>query len=98
MAWEYEVTELSEGVVATVYDEKGRMVADHLSEEHARLTAAAPEMSDALKEAERFMAYFAGETDLTFEGPGTPKSCLAIIRAAISKATDTKGGTDVAQG
>jgi hypothetical protein len=35
-AWEYEVTELSEGFAATVYDDNGRMVADHLSEEHAR--------------------------------------------------------------
>lgn len=36
----------------------------------------------ALVEAERFMAYFAGETD-TFVGPGTPKTCLAEIRAAL---------------
>lgn len=37
----------------------------------------------ALKEAERFMAYFAGETDGMFIGPGTPKSCLSVIRAAL---------------
>jgi hypothetical protein len=48
-AWEYEVTELSEGFAATVYDDNGRMVADHLSEEHARLIAAAPELLEAAK-------------------------------------------------
>jgi hypothetical protein len=36
----------------------------------------------ALREAERFMAYFAdGAT--SFVGPGTPTSCLAKIRAAL---------------
>jgi hypothetical protein len=36
----------------------------------------------ALREAERFMAYFAdGAT--SFVGPGTPTSCLATIRAAL---------------
>ena len=40
----------------------------------------------ALQEAERFMAYFAGETDGVFFGPGTPKSCLGIIRAALTPA------------
>lgn len=42
------------------------------------------EMVPALKEAERFMAYFAGETGGTFVGPGTPQGCLEQIRAAIS--------------
>lgn len=37
---------------------------------------------EALKEAERFMTYFA-EGHLSFEGPGTPLSCLAQIRAAL---------------
>jgi hypothetical protein len=40
----------------------------------------------ALHEAERFLAYFAGETDGVFVGPGTPKSALAQIRAALSPA------------
>lgn len=39
---------------------------------------------EALKEAERFMEYFAGETDNTFVGGGTPKTCLAQIREALS--------------
>ncbi|WP_441235615.1 hypothetical protein [Bradyrhizobium sp. 930_D9_N1_4] len=38
----------------------------------------------ALKEAERFMAYFAGETGGTFVGPGTPQSCLEQIRASLA--------------
>lgn len=37
----------------------------------------------ALKESERFLAYLAGETGRAFEGPGTPASCLAQIRAAL---------------
>ena len=40
----------------------------------------------ALKEAERFMAYFAHETDGVFVGPGTPTTCLAQIRASLSQA------------
>lgn len=39
---------------------------------------------DALKEAERFMAYFSGETDGVFAGPGTPTKCLEKIRAALA--------------
>ena len=41
-------------------------------------------MIDALREAERFMAYFAGETGGSFVGPGTPKSCLEQIREALA--------------
>jgi hypothetical protein len=41
-------------------------------------------LARALKEAERFMAYFAGEADGVFVGPGTPKSCLEVIRRARS--------------
>ena len=37
----------------------------------------------ALREAERFIDYFA-EDRTSFVGPGTPKSCLAQIRAALS--------------
>lgn len=37
----------------------------------------------ALREAERFMAYFAGETEGHFEGSGTPETCLAQIRSAL---------------
>lgn len=40
---------------------------------------------DALSEAERFMAYFANETDGHFSGPGTPTTCLAEIRAALQR-------------
>jgi hypothetical protein len=38
----------------------------------------------ALREAERFMAFFAGETDNHFTGPGTPQTCLATIREALA--------------
>ena len=37
----------------------------------------------ALREAERFMSYFAGETN-TFVGPGTPATCLSLIREALN--------------
>ena len=40
----------------------------------------------ALTESERFMAYFAGETGNAFTGAGTPKTCLAQIRAALATA------------
>jgi hypothetical protein len=39
----------------------------------------------ALNEAERFMAYFANETDGHFVGDGTPTTCLAEIRAALTQ-------------
>lgn len=44
----------------------------------------APRLTAALKEAERFLEYFAGETGGTFVGPGTPQSCLATVREAIA--------------
>lgn len=67
-----------------------RLMAEVLTDkvDDAHLIAAAPEMDDALAEAERFMAYFAGETD-TFVGPGTPKTCLEQIRAVRRKARGT---------
>jgi hypothetical protein len=40
-------------------------------------------MIDALREAERFMAYFSFETGGHFVGPGTPQQCLAQIREAL---------------
>ena len=52
---------------------------------NARLIAAGPEMHVALKEAERFLDYFANERT-SFVGIGTPKSALAKVRAALSKA------------
>jgi hypothetical protein len=38
----------------------------------------------ALKEAERFMAYFANETDGHFVGDGMPTTCLEQIRRALA--------------
>ena len=43
------------------------------------------EQAHALREAERFMSYFADETGNTFVGPGTPKTCLDMIRAALAQ-------------
>lgn len=43
------------------------------------------ELRPALVEAERFMAYFSGETGGTFVGPGTPQKCLEQIRAALQR-------------
>jgi hypothetical protein len=37
----------------------------------------------ALREAERFMAYFSGETDGYFVGDGMPRKCLDEIRTAL---------------
>lgn len=55
---------------------------------YRRLRAPDDRVYEALREAERFMAYFAGETDWVFVGPGTPKSCLALIRSALMEDTD----------
>lgn len=43
-------------------------------------------MRMALREAERFMAYFAGETGGSFVGSGTPQTCLTEIRNALASA------------
>lgn len=42
-------------------------------------------LEGALSEAERFMAYFAGETEGIFVGSGTPATCVANIRDALSQ-------------
>lgn len=55
-------------------------------EANGRLMAAAPDLLAALTEAERFLDYFT-EGRTFFPGGGTPKTCLAGIRAAIAKAT-----------
>ena len=59
-----------------------RIIGDQLCEEcnHRHSN----KLRDALKEAERFMSYFAGETGGTFVGPGTPQSCLKQIREALT--------------
>lgn len=41
--------------------------------------------ASALVEAERFMAYFAGETGNAFVGSGTPQTCLDEIRNALGR-------------
>jgi hypothetical protein len=43
-------------------------------------------LKEALQEAERFMSYFANETGGHFVGPGTPTTCLAQIRTALTSA------------
>jgi hypothetical protein len=70
--WTYEVHELSEGMSAIVYDAKGKALADHLSEDEARLIAAAPELLAALKR-------------IGVEGNGSHWGRIA--RDAIAKAT-----------
>lgn len=49
MIWEYETTELSEGIVSTVYDESDKLMLDGVEEWRARLIAAAPELLAACK-------------------------------------------------
>jgi len=55
-------------------------------EANARLIAAAPTMLEALKEAERFLDYFANGR-VEFIGAGTPHTALEQVSAAIAKAT-----------
>lgn len=47
----------------------------------------------ALIEAERFMAYFAGETGGQFVGAGTPESCLKQIRGALALTGNDRSAT-----
>lgn len=55
--------------------------------------AAAPELFDALKAVRVCVEGYIDRCDYS-----KGNELLAILDAAISKATDTKGGTDVAQG
>ena len=48
-SWTWELHELSEGPSAIVYDEHGRMIADHLTPAIAAKIAAAPAMLEALQ-------------------------------------------------
>ena len=59
---------------------------DERAKANTHLIAAAPDMYAVLEQAERFVAYFAGEAENSFVGPGTPKTCLAAIRAVRAKA------------
>ncbi len=59
-------------------EEDGEIVAHFARLASERLAA----QEKALREAERFMSYFAGETN-AFVGPGTPTECLAQIRKAL---------------
>ncbi len=47
--WIAEGEMLSEGYCATVRDADGRLIADHLDDETARVTAAAPDLAKALE-------------------------------------------------
>jgi hypothetical protein len=51
--WTWEEHSLSEGYSCVVYDQHGRMIADHLSAEIARLIASAPDLLEALMEAQQ---------------------------------------------
>ncbi len=42
-------------------------------------------MRTALEEAERYIAYYSGESDGVFVGSGMPADCLRQIRAALGK-------------
>ncbi len=63
------------------YAEKRRLkTLIELSNAEARIKA----LEAVLQDAERFMAYFTGETGGAFSGPGTPQTCLAAIRAVLN--------------
>lgn len=49
--------------------------------------------SKILREAERFMSYFANETGGHFSGPGTPTTCLAQIRAVLGAVGNAGSGS-----
>lgn len=57
------------------------------TEQRGNLHVTPVDVDAALGEAERFMAYFAGETNNEFVGGGTPKSCLALIRETLQPKT-----------
>lgn len=57
----------------------------------ARAIAAVPEMLPALKEAERFLDYFANGRTM-FVGGGMPLDALKMVRAAIAKAEGVEAG------
>ncbi len=69
--------------IAVCEDEYGERLPN--AEANARLIAFIPELLDALREAERFLDYFAnGRT--SFSGGGTPRTAHDQVRAAIAKA------------
>lgn len=61
-----------------------REAAETLHAENAALRAEVERLREALRECERWMAYFSWEIDGYFEGGGMPKDCLAMIRAALA--------------
>ena len=69
------------------HDNQGRdvFIAKEVGHLDARLMAASPDMLAALREAARFLDYLANDRTL-FVGPGTPKTALAKVQAAITKA------------
>ena len=56
------------------------------------LMAERDRLREALKNAERFLSYFSGETNGFFEGSGTPRTCLATIRATLRDGDDRDDG------
>jgi hypothetical protein len=48
-------------------------------------------LEETLKDAERFMAYFANETGGRFVGDGTPTTCLARIRRMLAPVGTPRG-------
>jgi len=64
--------------------EDGEVSTTMLAEAAIRIEA----LEAALREAERFVAYLANETDGHFVGSGTPTTCLVMIRAALAPEQD----------
>src|SRR4051812_36082664 len=81
---------LAEANDSSVFDSEGREVADCLTfpfsgevaEANARLIAAAPELYEVLREAERQIEYLPNR----FEPPANVNQVLTRIRAALAKA------------
>lgn len=73
---------------ANIYEIAGRAAFAPIitfSQIQARIGPVFDDIVQVLEDAERFMAYFSGETNGVFIGDGMPSECLAKIRAAITK-------------
>lgn len=88
-SWTWELHELSEGPSAIVYDEHGRMIADHLTPAIAAKIAAAPAMLEALRDARETILYL--KNARWSECEGSDADWIGEIDAALAQAT---GGED----
>jgi len=87
-SWTWELHELSEGPSAIVYDEHGRMIADHLTPAIAAKIAAVPALLEALTKVSMSAVIIPGMPSEA----ALPSAVLKEVAAALAQAT---GGEDV---